>query len=101
MDILPVVAYSAISSFAGGAFAALVGPLPALILSGIFIVIGSALIMAGGDATFLNVVGLGPFFGPHISWAAGLAAPACTGRRGFLHGQQSTVPLIKFFVALL
>ncbi|MCL6447869.1 MAG: hypothetical protein K6U04_06905 [Armatimonadetes bacterium] len=95
MGGLPVVA-SAISSFAGGTFAALIGPLPALIMSGFFIVIGSAIIMAGGDATFLNVVGLGPFFGPHISWAAGLAALAYAGRRGFLHGQQITIPLIKF-----
>lgn len=95
MDGISMVA-SAISSFAGGTFAALIGPLPALILSGIFIVIGSAIIMAGGDTTFLNIVGLGPFFGPHISWAAGLAALAYAGSRGFLHGQQITIPLIKF-----
>lgn len=65
-----------VSSFAGGVFAALVGPLAALILTGIFIVIGAAIVMAGGERAFLNIVGLGSFFGPHISWAAGLVALA-------------------------
>lgn len=91
-----MVGVELVSSFAGGAFAALVGPLPALIMTGIFIVIGAATVMAGGQATFLNVVGLGPFFGPHISWAAGLVALAYAGRKGLLGGQEITVPLIKF-----
>jgi hypothetical protein len=85
-----------VSSFAGGVFAALVGPLPALILTGIFIVIGAAIVMGGGEPAFLNIVGLGPFFGPHISWAAGLVALAYAGRKGLLGGQEITVPLIKF-----
>lgn len=84
-----------ISAFAGGVFAALVGPLPALILAGIFIVIGTAIVMAGGSPEFLNVVGLGPFFGPHISWAAGLAALAFAGRKGLVSGLEITIPLIK------
>lgn len=96
MEVALSIGAAAVSSFAGGSFAALVGPLPALILCGFFIVAGSAIVMAGGDATFLNTVGLGPFFGPHISWAAGLAALAYAGRRGYLHGQQITVPLIQY-----
>lgn len=83
-----------ISSFAGGMLAAIIGALPALILSGLFIVIGVVITLAGGPADFLNIVGLGPFFGPHISWAAGLAATAYAGRKGLIDNNAITTPLI-------
>ncbi|MFB6293308.1 MAG: hypothetical protein ABEH60_03485 [Halonotius sp.] len=94
-----------IASFAGGAFGAAIGALPAFIFTGFMVIAGEALSLAGGNAggygpigkyaqttggvstgtaSFTGYVGFGPIFGPHISFAAGAAAAAYAAKKGYI-----------------
>jgi hypothetical protein len=77
-------------------FAAFIGALPAFILSGVFILMGVSIVLAGGPSDVLNFLGFGPFFGPHIAWASAVAATAYAGKKGLLEsGLEIKVPLGK------
>ncbi len=85
-----------LSSFAGGFLAAAIGALPAFILGGVFILLGVCILLAGGSADFLNFLGIGPFFGPHIAWASAVAATAYAGKKELLEsGLEIKTPLVK------
>src|SRR6056297_3264702 len=84
------VAVLLIAGFAGGAFGAAVGALPAFVITGIFTLIGEAAnafaasqegilgIIAAPEAASGITYGLafGPVFGPHVAFAGGAAAAA-------------------------
>ncbi|WP_135302807.1 hypothetical protein [Haloarcula amylovorans] len=89
MDILVLV----IASFAGGAFGASIGALPAFIFTGFMVLIGEAgnvvsegfvggspdviADAAGGyGAGIVGPLAFGPVFGPHVAFAGGVAAAA-------------------------
>lgn len=65
-----------LAAFGGGVFGALFGALPAFIFTGFLGLIGVGVISAGGPATILNDITFGTLFGPHISFAGGVAAAA-------------------------
>jgi hypothetical protein len=65
----------------GGFFGAAIGGLHAFIFTGFMVLVGSAIIMAGGSPEFLNYVAFGPAFGPHIAFAGGVAAAAYAARQ--------------------
>ncbi|MGF0095762.1 hypothetical protein ACQRC6_04905 [Peptoniphilus sp. SGI.035] len=69
MDILTIFV-----GFAGGFFGAAYGSIPAFIITGVFALVGSALTIAGVIDYTVGSVAFGPFFGPHVSFAAGAAA---------------------------
>lgn len=74
-----------IAAFGGGVFAASIGALPAFIMTGVFAVVGSVANMCGAaDAgnILLNYIAFGPFFGPHIAFAGGVAASAFAKKKG-------------------
>lgn len=94
-----------LTAFAGGAFGAAIGALPAFIFTGFMVIAGEALSISGGHqggygpigdyagstggvsvnaATFTGYVGFGPIFGPHISFAAGAAAAAYAAKQGYI-----------------
>ncbi len=86
-----------IAAFAGGAFGAALGALPAFIFTGFMVLIGeSANILKaelagagviGSDAFTVGITGsiaFGPVFGPHISFAGGAAAAAYAARKGYM-----------------
>ena len=83
--------YWLIAAFAGGAFGAAIGALPAFCFTGFAVIAGEAanllgLSGAGGDialgtAGVTGLVGFGPVFGPHISFAAGAAAAAYAAKQ--------------------
>ena len=83
-----------IASFAGGAFGAAIGALPAFIFTGFMVIAGEAagalnLQGAGEGASlgatgFTGYLGFGPVFGPHISFAAGAAAAAYAAKKGYI-----------------
>ncbi|WP_233735761.1 hypothetical protein [Halonotius aquaticus] len=83
-----------IASFAGGAFGAAIGALPAFIFTGFMVIAGQATASLGldgaGEGTaltasgFTGVLGFGPVFGPHISFAAGAAAAAYAAKQGYI-----------------
>ncbi len=81
MDILSLIA-----AFGGGVFAASIGALPAFIMTGVFAVVGAVAGMCGAaDASGILVgyIAFGSFFGPHISFASGVAAAAYAKKRGY------------------
>ena len=90
---LPVIGLSVpdfllliIAAFAGGAFGAALGALPAFCFTGFMVIAGQAVaILRGnivgqlGELTATGVTGavaFGPVFGPHVSFAGGAAAAA-------------------------
>ncbi|MGI8573851.1 MAG: hypothetical protein ACR2MA_00595 [Egibacteraceae bacterium] len=64
------------AAFGGGLFGAAMGGLPAFVFTGLTVLIGVALALAGVEYDFLGNVAFGPVFGPHISFAGGAAAAA-------------------------
>jgi hypothetical protein len=81
---------SFIVAIAGGIFGAALGALPSFIFVGALTLLGAAVLMAGGDGTFLNSVAFGAF-GPHVGgWAAGVATAAWAARAGKLDSGRNT-----------
>ena len=81
MDIFALIA-----AFGGGVFAAAIGATNAFILTGVFAIVGTAVGMAGQAAAsgfILNQIAFGSFFGPHISFAGGVAAAAYAKKKGY------------------
>ncbi|MCD8020780.1 MAG: hypothetical protein LUF92_14750 [Clostridiales bacterium] len=74
-----------LAAFGGGVFAASIGALPAFIMTGVFAIVGAVANMCGAtDAgnILVNYIAFGSFFGPHISFAAGVAAAAYAKKKG-------------------
>lgn len=72
------------AAFGGGVLGAAVGALPAFIMAGILVLVNMT------DLAF------GPYFGPHIAFAGGVAAAAFAAKRGLDAGNNILVPLAKF-----
>ena len=77
-------------SFGGGMFGAALGGLNAFILCGLAAVIGSVIALLGGGQTFNLTVTWGPFLGPHVAFAGGVAAAAFAARKGLLKSGRDT-----------
>ncbi|MEA1932211.1 MAG: hypothetical protein U9O06_11785 [Euryarchaeota archaeon] len=78
-----------IAAFAGGAFGAAIGALPAFIFTGFAVIAGEALGIAGQEivdsgSSITGLIGFGPVFGPHISFAGGAAAAAYAAKQGYI-----------------
>ena len=86
-----------IAAFAGGAFGAALGALPAFIFTGFLVIAGEAanilqeeLTGAGVEAAsqltvgITGSIGFGPIFGPHVAFAGGAAAAAYAARQGYM-----------------
>lgn len=87
-----------IAAFAGGAFGAAIGALPAFVFTGFLVMLGEGVRILSGDysglmgldadtlssAAITGQVGFGPVFGPHISFAAGAAASAYSAKKGYM-----------------
>ena len=68
-----------LGALAGGAFGAALGALPAFVFTGFLVMAGS---LGGGG--FGVDVGFGPVFGPHISFAGGVAAAGYAANKGYM-----------------
>lgn len=74
-----------IAAFGGGVFGASIGALPAFIMTGIVASIGGILSCAGipgANELLVNHIAFGPFLGPHVCFAGGVAASAYAKRIG-------------------
>jgi len=82
--------YLLFAAFAGGAFGAAIGALPAFAFTGLMVIAGEAANLIGqavaGDVSvaITSSVAFGPVFGPHISFAGGAAAAAYAARQGYM-----------------
>ncbi|RDI73092.1 hypothetical protein [Halopelagius longus] len=74
-----------IAAFAGGAFGAAVGALPAFVFTGFMVIAGEAAKIANADAAAItDSVAFGAPFSPAISFAGGAAAAAYAAKRGYM-----------------
>ncbi|MDS0292758.1 hypothetical protein [Halogeometricum luteum] len=74
-----------IAAFAGGAFGAALGALPAFIFTGFLVVAGEAAVIANADAgSITGSVAFGAPFSPAISFAGGAAAAAYAAKKGYM-----------------
>lgn len=73
-----------LAAFGGGLFGALIGSIASFIFVGIVGIVGIAVLVSAGDPTILADVAFGPFFGPHIGFAGGVAAAAFAAKKGHL-----------------
>ena len=84
---------SLLISFAGGVFGAGVGALNAFVFCGVAALLGSVVSMIPGAQIWTGIT-WGPFLGPHVGFAGGVAATAyafrrrilCTGRNVLIPG---------------
>lgn len=90
--------YLILAAFAGGAFGAAIGALPAFAFTGFMVIAGEAANLIGkalapevaGVAAadigtgITGSVAFGPVFGPHISFAGGVAAAAYAAKKGYM-----------------
>ena len=72
--------YLLIAAFAGGAFGAAIGALPAFVFTGLMVIAGEA----GGLNGVTGSLAFGAFFGPHVSFAGGAAAHAYAAKQGYM-----------------
>jgi len=85
-----------IGAAAGGFLGATFGALVAFVFTGFAVVGGVATLIGSGNPAFLNNIAFGSFFGPHISFAAGIAAVAYAYRRGYItSGRDIVTPLVS------
>jgi hypothetical protein len=87
-----------LAAFAGGAFGAAIGALPAFVFTGFLVMLGEGVRILSGDLSGLvgfdpdaiqsaNITGqlaFGPVFGPHISFSGGAAASAYAAKKGYM-----------------
>jgi hypothetical protein len=81
-----------LASFGAGMFGAAIGALPAFILMGLVILLGTMAAFGGSSFDVINSWGFGPLFGPHISFAGGVAAAAFAGSRDWLDDGKDILP---------
>ncbi|QIB74516.1 hypothetical protein GL213_08395 [Halogeometricum borinquense] len=74
-----------IAAFAGGAFGAALGALPAFIFTGFLVIAGETAVVANAEAgSITGSVAFGEPFSPAISFAGGAAAAAYAAKRGYM-----------------
>jgi hypothetical protein len=91
-----VIVINVIAAFAGGAFGAALGALPAFIFTGFMVIAGESVNVVNralGEAVNADLailgsitgsIGFGAVFGPHISFAGGAAAAAYAAKKGYM-----------------
>ncbi|RRJ32543.1 hypothetical protein EIK79_04520 [Halocatena pleomorpha] len=79
-----------LAAFAGGAFGAALGALPAFAFMGIIVIAGETAnvvteaVGVEAQIAITDSIAFGPVFGPHISFAGGAAAAAYAARKGYM-----------------
>lgn len=81
-----------LAAFAGGAFGAAIGALPAFVFTGFLVIAGEVYNVAARtlgsvpdvSPAITGSIAFGPVFGPHISFAGGAAAVAYAAKRGYV-----------------
>lgn len=79
-----------LAAFAGGAFGASLGALPAFAFMGIMVIAGETAnvvteaIGVEAQIAITDSIAFGPVFGPHISFAGGVAATAYAAHKGYM-----------------
>lgn len=96
-----------VAAFAGGAFGATLGALPAFVFTGFLVIVGETMrilrnVLAPETAAFevTELLAFGVVFGPHVSFAGGAAAAAYAARRGYIETTYRPHPAKEITVGL-
>lgn len=88
--------FSVIAALAGGFVGAAIGGNFGFVFTGFVALIGLAVAAATGSSAILDNIAFGPFVGPHVCFAGGVAAAAYAGRKGYIDsGRDVTSPLAR------
>ncbi|MDO5115144.1 MAG: hypothetical protein Q4D58_03510 [Synergistaceae bacterium] len=87
--------FALVAAFGGGAFGALLGALPAFIMTGCFALAGALISAAGGADIGVAFLAFGSFMGPHIAFGGGVAAAAYAGKKGSLKAGNDIVTALN------
>jgi len=78
-------------SFCGGMFGAMIGALGSFIMCGLLGMAGIVFAVGGFEFDWIGIIAFGPFFGPHISFGAGVAAAAYAKMKGYTESGKDIV----------
>jgi hypothetical protein len=81
----------AIFSFLGGVLGAVVGGLNAFILCGLSLLVGTIINLISAHPSTANIIAWGPFLGPHVAFAGGVAGAAYAASVGKLSSGRDVV----------
>lgn len=85
-----------LASFGGGIFASTLGVIGSFVFCGVLVIAGVVSAVSGNNE-ILDLIAFGPYFGPHISFAAAVAATAYAGKKELLNGFKDILtPLYKY-----
>lgn len=91
---LGIFLFGLIAALAGGFVGAAIGANYAFALTGISVLASWGIYVASGSPAGFNYLAFGPFMGPHIAFAGGVAAAAFAARRGYFpDGKDVSSPL--------
>lgn len=80
-----------LASFGAGLFGAAIGALPAFILTGLFVVLGTVAVFGNTSFDVINNWGFGPLFGPHTAFGGGVAAAAYAAKKKYMEDGKDIV----------
>lgn len=84
-----------IVSLAGGFVGAAIGANYAFAMTGFSVFVSWGLFVATGESAGFDFLAFGPFMGPHIAFAGGVAAAAFAHSRGYADGRDVSEPLAR------
>lgn len=91
---LGLFTFGLLAAIAGGWFGAAIGANYAFALTGVSVLVGWAFLVATGSFVGFDYVAFGPFMGPHVAFAGGVAAAAYAAKKGYMpDGRDVSSPL--------
>lgn len=91
---LGLFAFGLLVALAGGWFGAAIGANYAFALTGVSVLVAWALLAATGSFVGFDYIAFGPFMGPHVAFAGGVAAAAYAAKKGYMtDGRDVSSPL--------
>lgn len=90
---LGILLFGALLSVAGGWFGAAIGANFAFFLTGFSVLAAWGLYIGSGSTAGFDYLAFGPFMGPHVAFAAGVAAAAYAAKKGYITSARDLPPL--------
>lgn len=84
-----------IVALAGGFLGAAIGANYAFALTGVSVLFSWGLFAATGSGAAFDFIAFGPFVGPHVAFAGGVAAAAYAAKKGYQDGREVSEPLAR------
>ncbi|OYN84536.1 hypothetical protein [Parenemella sanctibonifatiensis] len=91
---VPLLVFGILAAAAGGWFGAAIGGNFSFGIAGVAVMVSWGILAATGDTVGFDYIAFGPFTGPHVGFAGGVAAAAYAYKRGYIDsGRDVVLPL--------